>query len=129
MKKTNTWSDIQLRRLKELEANRQELELQFESTAERYKAFQALETKLIKKARYLLKQFREQHLRPRLCRLKSVLVETLTFVKETVKVAEIPVHANVGMGVGGVPMMEAPPVDMVTRVSKALAQIGKLDGL
>jgi dimethylamine--corrinoid protein Co-methyltransferase len=57
------------------------------------------------------------------------LARTLTFVKETVRVAKIPVHANVGMGVGGVPMMEAPPVDMVTRVSKALAQIGKLDGL
>ena len=57
------------------------------------------------------------------------LARTLTFVKETVKVAEIPVHANVGMGVSGVPMMETPPVDMVSRVSKALAQIGKLDGL
>ena len=57
------------------------------------------------------------------------LSRTLTFVKETVRVADIPVHANVGMGVGGVPMMEAPPVDMVTKVSKALAQIGKLDGL
>ncbi len=57
------------------------------------------------------------------------LSRTLTFARETVKMAEIPVHANVGMGVGGVPMMEAPPVDMVSRVSKALAQIGKLDGL
>ena len=57
------------------------------------------------------------------------LSRTLTFVKETVKVASIPVHVNVGMGVGGVPMMETPPPDMVTRVSKALAQIGKMDGL
>ena len=57
------------------------------------------------------------------------LSRTLTFVKETVKAAKIPVHVNVGMGVGGVPMMEAPPVDCVTRVSKALAQIGKIDGL
>lgn len=57
------------------------------------------------------------------------LARTLTFVKETVKTAKIPVHVNVGMGVGGVPMMEAPPVDCVTRVSKALAQIGKIDGL
>jgi dimethylamine--corrinoid protein Co-methyltransferase len=57
------------------------------------------------------------------------LARTLTFVKETVKVADIPVHINVGMGVGGVPMMESPPPDMVTRVSKALAQIGKIDGL
>jgi dimethylamine--corrinoid protein Co-methyltransferase len=57
------------------------------------------------------------------------LARTLTFVRETVKTAQIPVHVNVGMGVGGVPMMEAPPVDCVTRVSKALAQIGKIDGL
>ena len=57
------------------------------------------------------------------------LARALTFVKETVKVADIPVHVNVGMGVGGVPMMEGPPLDSVTRVSKALAQIGKIDGL
>lgn len=57
------------------------------------------------------------------------LARTLTFVRETVKAARIPVHVNVGMGVGGVPMMEAPPVDSVTRVSKALARIGKIDGL
>jgi len=57
------------------------------------------------------------------------LARTLTFVKETVRVADIPVHVNVGMGVGGVPMLEGPPVDCVTRVSKALAQIGKIDGL
>jgi dimethylamine--corrinoid protein Co-methyltransferase len=53
----------------------------------------------------------------------------LTFVKEAVTAVDIPVHANVGMGVGGVPMMEAPPIDSVTRASKALVQIGGLDGL
>jgi len=57
------------------------------------------------------------------------LARTLTFIKETVKEASIPVHCNVGMGVGGVPMMESPPPDMVSRVSRALAQIGKIDGL
>lgn len=57
------------------------------------------------------------------------LARTLTMVKETVKNARIPVHVNVGMGVGGVPMMESPPPDSVSRVSKALAQIGKIDGL
>lgn len=57
------------------------------------------------------------------------LARTLTLVKETVKRAKVPVHANVGMGVGGVPMMESPPPDSVSRVSKALAQIGKIDGL
>jgi len=53
----------------------------------------------------------------------------LTFVKQTVAAVDIPIHANVGMGVGGVPMMETPPIDSVTRASKALVQIGGLDGL
>jgi dimethylamine--corrinoid protein Co-methyltransferase len=54
---------------------------------------------------------------------------TVTFVKETVAAAHIPIHVNVGMGVGGVPMLEAPPIDSVTRASKSLVQIGKADGL
>ena len=37
--------------------------------------------------------------------------------------------ARGSMGVGGVPMMEAPPIDSVTRASKSLVQIGKADGL
>jgi len=57
------------------------------------------------------------------------IARTATFVKETVAVAGIPIHVNVGMGVGGVPMMEAPPIDSVTRASKSLVQIGKADGL
>jgi dimethylamine--corrinoid protein Co-methyltransferase len=57
------------------------------------------------------------------------IARTLTFAKEAVAAVDIPVHANVGMGVGGVPMMEAPPIDSVTRASKSLVQIGGLDGL
>ncbi len=57
------------------------------------------------------------------------LARALTLVKETVKVATIPVHANVGMGMAGVPMMESPSPDSVSRVSKALVQIGGIDGL
>jgi dimethylamine--corrinoid protein Co-methyltransferase len=57
------------------------------------------------------------------------IARTLTFAKEAVAAVDIPVHANVGMGMAGVPMMEAPPIDSVTRVSKSLALIGKLDGL
>ena len=53
----------------------------------------------------------------------------VTFVKAAVAAVDIPVHVNVGMGVGGVPMMEAPPIDSVTRASKSLVQIGKADGL
>jgi dimethylamine--corrinoid protein Co-methyltransferase len=50
-------------------------------------------------------------------------------VKETVKVAGIPVHPNVGMGVCGLPMYESPPIDCTTRAAKALVEIGKADGL
>ena len=57
------------------------------------------------------------------------LARAVTYVKETVKVANIPVHPNVGMGVCAVPMYEASPIDCVTRASKALVQIGKADGL
>jgi len=57
------------------------------------------------------------------------LARAVTFVKETVAVADIPVHPNVGMGVCGVPMFEVPPLDAVTRASKSLVQIGKADGL
>ncbi len=57
------------------------------------------------------------------------IARAVTFAKEAVAAVDIPVHANVGMGVGGVPMMEAPPIDSVTRASKSLVQIGGLDGL
>ena len=53
----------------------------------------------------------------------------LTFVKECVKVSKIPVHNNMGMGVGGTPLNDVPPVDAVTRASKAAVEICKLDGI
>jgi dimethylamine--corrinoid protein Co-methyltransferase len=37
------------------------------------------------------------------------LARAVTFLKATTAVADIPVHANVGMGVCGIPMMEQPP--------------------
>jgi dimethylamine---corrinoid protein Co-methyltransferase len=52
-----------------------------------------------------------------------------TFVKECSRIATIPVHANVGMGVGGVPTVEVQPNDVVTRVGVALVEIGRADGL
>lgn len=57
------------------------------------------------------------------------VARAVTFVKATTAAADIPVHPNVGMGVCGVPMLEVPPIDAVTRASKALVQIGKADGL
>ena len=46
-----------------------------------------------------------------------------TIIKPCMDVAEIPVHPNVGMGVGGVPMSPYPPADAVSRVSRALVDI------
>ncbi|MCF8068144.1 MAG: [dimethylamine--corrinoid protein] Co-methyltransferase [Desulfobacterales bacterium] len=57
------------------------------------------------------------------------LSRSVTMVKATAEVANIPIHPNVGMGVCGVPMYEVPPIGAVTRCSKALVQIGKADGL
>jgi len=33
------------------------------------------------------------------------------------------------MGVGGLPVIDQPPTDAVSRASKAMVEIGKLDGL
>jgi len=53
----------------------------------------------------------------------------ITFIKECVKKSEIPIHANMGMGVGGLPMVDHPPTDAVSRASKAMVEITRLDGL
>jgi len=73
-----TWSDVQQRRLKELDAAPEEQSAQFDNAAERDKTFHRLEKILSKQARYRLKEFREKYMRPALCRLESTLVETLT---------------------------------------------------
>ena len=57
------------------------------------------------------------------------LARAVTFVKACTETANIPVHANVGMGVGATPMTPVPPVDAVSRAAKALIEIGKADGL
>jgi dimethylamine--corrinoid protein Co-methyltransferase len=44
------------------------------------------------------------------------------------EIAEIPVHVNVGMGVGGVPTCLYPPADATSRASKAFVEILKIDG-
>ncbi len=57
------------------------------------------------------------------------IARALTLIKPCAAEAGIPVHANMGMGVGGVPVMDHPPVDAVSRASKAMVEIGRLDGL
>ncbi|KJS80977.1 MAG: dimethylamine methyltransferase [Desulfosporosinus sp. BICA1-9] len=57
------------------------------------------------------------------------LARTVTFVKACTEAANIPVHVNVGMGVGAIPNSNTPAVDAVSRADKALVEIGKADGL
>ena len=57
------------------------------------------------------------------------MARAVTFVKACVEASDIPIHVNMGMGVGGTPMFETPATDMVTRASKAMAEIAKVDGI
>ena len=57
------------------------------------------------------------------------VARAVTFTKACVQAAEIPVHANMGMGVGGLPLCTTPPIDAVSLASKAIVEITRLDGL
>ena len=57
------------------------------------------------------------------------LARAITFTKACCEAANIPIHANMGMGVGGVPMTNHPPVDITSRASAAMVEICRLDGL
>ena len=57
------------------------------------------------------------------------MARVLTYVKPCMDEAQIPVHLNVGMGVGGVPLFGFAPVDAVSRCSKAAVDVLRLDGL
>lgn len=57
------------------------------------------------------------------------LGRSVTFVKECGKKSKLPLHVNMGMGVGGIPMCETAPIDAVTRCNKAMVEIAKVDGI
>jgi dimethylamine--corrinoid protein Co-methyltransferase len=57
------------------------------------------------------------------------VARALTIIKPCMAAASIPVHVNAGMGVGGVPMHLYPPIDAVSRVSRAFVEILRIDGL
>ena len=57
------------------------------------------------------------------------LARAITFMKACGEVAEIPIHPNMGMGVGAVPVNDHPPIDMVSRCSAAMTTLVRLDGL
>jgi dimethylamine--corrinoid protein Co-methyltransferase len=57
------------------------------------------------------------------------LARAATFIKAAGEIAAIPLHANMGMGVGAVTVNDHPPADIVSRASKAMVEICRLDGL
>ena len=57
------------------------------------------------------------------------IARAVTIVKDCVKNSNIPVHANMGMGVGGIPMAELPPTDITGRAAKVLIEIANIDGI
>ena len=57
------------------------------------------------------------------------IARSITWTKACSEISEIPIHANLGMGVGGVPLNLTPPVDALSRASKAHVEICRLDGL
>ena len=57
------------------------------------------------------------------------VARAVTMVKECSKVSKIPLQVNMGMGVGGTPMFETPPIDAVTRADKCMIEIAHVDGL
>ena len=57
------------------------------------------------------------------------LSRAITLIKACVACADIPVHGSMGMGVGGLPVCETLPVDILTVAAKAMVEITRLDGL
>jgi len=57
------------------------------------------------------------------------LSRAIVLTKACCETANIPIHVNMGMGVGGVPLTNHPPIDTTSRASKAMVEICRLDGL
>ncbi len=57
------------------------------------------------------------------------VARSVTFCKACSETSEIPVHANLGMGVCGIPLTLTVPVDALSRATKAHVEICRLDGL
>jgi len=53
----------------------------------------------------------------------------ITYIKACVEGSDIPIHANMGQGVGGVPVCDVPSVDHVSLATKAVVELTRLDGL
>jgi dimethylamine--corrinoid protein Co-methyltransferase len=57
------------------------------------------------------------------------LSRAITYMKACCEASSIPVHVNMGMGVGAMTVHDHPPLDVASRASKAMVEICRLDGL
>src|SRR5512136_2644328 len=73
-----SWTPVQQKRLKELNAGKEQLEKTFETPSERDRAYQALERSLVQAGKKHLEELRTVHRRPVLCRLEDKLIHVLT---------------------------------------------------
>jgi len=71
------WTETQARRLNELDASESELGETFKNESSRENAYQQIEKKCVSQQRLRLKEYREIHMRPALCRLESKLIDVL----------------------------------------------------
>lgn len=72
------WTDIQRQRLQELGATKEQIEMAFEDSAARNKAYQSLERSLVSSGREELLDYKEVIKRPALLKLENKLVKALT---------------------------------------------------
>lgn len=57
------------------------------------------------------------------------LARAVTVVKACSETATVPIHVNMGNGVGGIPMFEIPSTDTISRADKAMIEIANVDGI
>ena len=72
-----SWTDIQLKRLKELNADLEAMSALFDTNEERNHSYQTLEKKLVKLEKSRLNEFLTSQLQPKLCKLECRLTEVL----------------------------------------------------
>jgi pyrrolysyl-tRNA synthetase-like protein len=72
-----TWTDIQFKRLKELNAGPDAMASAFESHDARNRAYQIVEKQLVKREKLRLDDFLTRQLQPKLCELETHLTEVL----------------------------------------------------
>ena len=71
------WTPIQMKRLRELNANEEQQNGSFPTSCDRNRAFQELEDLLVRRGKQRLDEMRNSTRRPALCRLESQLTEAL----------------------------------------------------